>query len=228
MFQIPHLFFFLNKRVDEFPSKVFAIEKNLLCPVYLRDELRVCVWRRLSWATWLGTRSACSILASASSTTAGSRSFALDSTTWIRLDLDRIFSVLFLADKTETNNESFLLKRKWKSRRIKIHSIGHRFSYGMDFLWIFGCFECVSSMFLCKVITNLKFPKDVLSKTTFRSIFVSQDDFLCTKEIHRLRPMDLKIYSLERNPQLWLDSLQSLETFANIISVNSTSGVYQQ
>ncbi len=35
--------------------------------------------------------------------------------------------------------------------------------------------------------------------------------------------MDLKIYSLERNPRLWLDSWKSLETFAKIISVTSIS-----
>ncbi len=45
------------------------------------------------------------------------------------------------------------------------------------------------------------------------------------KEIHRLCPiMDLKIYSLERNPRLWLDSWQSLETFAKIIPVTSICG----
>ncbi len=60
---------------------------------------------------------------------------------------------------------------------------------------------------------------------TFRSIFVSQDGVLCAKEIHRLGPIDLKIYSLERNQRLWLDSLQSLRTFAKIISVTSISGV---
>ncbi len=45
------------------------------------------------------------------------------------------------------------------------------------------------------------------------------------KEIHRLGPMDLKSYSLERNPRLWLNSWQSLETFAKIISVTSISGL---
>ncbi len=44
------------------------------------------------------------------------------------------------------------------------------------------------------------------------------------KETHRLGPMDLKIHSLERNPRLWLDSWQSLKTFAKIISVASISG----
>ncbi len=39
------------------------------------------------------------------------------------------------------------------------------------------------------------------------------------KEIHRVGPMDLKIYS----PRLWLDSWQSLETLAKIISVTSIS-----
>ncbi len=44
-------------------------------------------------------------------------------------------------------------------------------------------------------------------------------------EIHRLGPMDSKIYSLERNPPLWLNSWQSLETFAKIISVTSISAI---
>ncbi len=43
------------------------------------------------------------------------------------------------------------------------------------------------------------------------------------KEIHMLGPMDLKIDSLERNPRLWLDSWQDLETFAKIVSVTSIS-----
>jgi hypothetical protein len=38
--------------------------------------------------------------------------------------------------------------------------------------------------------------------------------------------MDLKIYSLERNPWLWLNNWQSLETFAKIISVTSISVIY--
>ncbi len=46
------------------------------------------------------------------------------------------------------------------------------------------------------------------------------------KEIHRLGPRDLKIYSLKRNPRLWLDNWQSLETFAKIISVTSISGQF--
>ncbi len=46
----------------------------------------------------------------------------------------------------------------------------------------------------------------VLSKATFGSIFVSLDGVLCAKEIHRLGPMDFKIYILAKNPRLWLDS----------------------
>ncbi len=45
-----------------------------------------------------------------------------------------------------------------------------------------------------------------LSKTNFRSIFVSKDGVLCAKEIQRLSPTDLKLYSLERNPRLYLDN----------------------
>jgi hypothetical protein len=43
------------------------------------------------------------------------------------------------------------------------------------------------------------------------------------REIHRLSTMDLKIYCLQRNPRLWLDSWQSLKSFAKIISVISIS-----
>jgi hypothetical protein len=39
----------------------------------------------------------------------------------------------------------------------------------------------------------------------------------------RISNLDLKIYSLERNTRLWIDSWQSLETFAKIISVTSSS-----
>jgi|688.fasta_scaffold323718_1 hypothetical protein len=67
----------------------------------------------------------------------------------------------------------------------------------MDFLWIFGCFDGVSSMFCLKVII-LNFTNAFLYKTNFRSIFVSSDAVLCPKEIHRLGPMNLKIYSLDR------------------------------
>ncbi len=50
---------------------------------------------------------------------------------------------------------------------------------------------------------------------TFRSILVSYDSVLCAKEIRRLGPIDLKIYNLERNQRLRLDSWQSLETFSH-------------
>jgi hypothetical protein len=51
---------------------------------------------------------------------------------------------------------------------------------------------------LFKVITNFKF-YTVLSKKTFESISVLKDGVLCAKEIHRLGPMDLKIYTLAKN-----------------------------
>jgi hypothetical protein len=44
------------------------------------------------------------------------------------------------------------------------------------------------------------------------------------KQIPSLGLMDLKIYSLERNPRLWLDSWQSLKTFVKIMSWTSISG----
>ncbi len=89
--------------------------------------------------------------------------------------------------------------------------------FHMDFWSYWMCFINV----LFKVITILNFTNAVLSKMTFRSIFESFDDVLCGKEIHRLGPMDLKIYSLDRNTRLRLDSWQSLETFTKIISVTS-------
>ncbi len=42
--------------------------------------------------------------------------------------------------------------------------------------WISGCFECVSLMFCLNSILILNFTNAVLSKTTFSSIFVSQED----------------------------------------------------
>jgi hypothetical protein len=56
-------------------------------------------------------------------------------------------------------------------------------------------------MFFYKLLLILNFTKAVSSKTIFRSIFV-YDGVLCAKEIHMLGPMDIKIYSLERKPQL--------------------------
>jgi hypothetical protein len=41
------------------------------------------------------------------------------------------------------------------------------------FLWIFGCFEFVPSMFNLKLLLILNFTDAVLSKTTVSSIFVS-------------------------------------------------------
>ncbi len=72
----------------------------------------------------------------------------------------------------------------------------------LKILWIFGCFESVSSRFYFKLLLILNLTNAVLSKTTFRSIFVLQDDVLCAKEIHRLGPVDLKIYTLAKNPRL--------------------------
>jgi hypothetical protein len=39
------------------------------------------------------------------------------------------------------------------------------------FLWIFGCFECVSSMFSLMLLLILNFTNPVLSMTSFISIF---------------------------------------------------------
>ncbi len=77
------------------------------------------------------------------------------------------------------------------------------------FLWIFGCFESVES--------NEKIWEKVKKVTKHESPPPPP------KDIHRPRPMDLKIYSLERNLQLWLDNWRSLENFEKIISVTSIS-----
>ncbi len=93
------------------------------------------------------------------------------------------------------------------------------YGFSMNFWLFWMCFINV----LFKVITNLKFYKRCFIKDDLLKHFCIIGGVLCTKEIHRLGPMDLKIYSLERNPRLWLNSWQSLETFAKIISVTSTS-----
>ncbi len=46
---------------------------------------------------------------------------------------------------------------------------------------------------------------------------------MCAKEINRLGPMDLKVYSLKRNSQLELDSRQSLHNITKIFFVTSIS-----
>ncbi len=104
-------------------------------------------------------------------------------------------------------------------------------------------------MFGLKLLLILNFTTAVSSNTPFRAIFQEYKKTywkeprvkygqkskgkqtptpLSSKEIHRLGPMNLKIYSLERNPRLWLGSWQSLETFAKIISVTSISGLFRQ
>ncbi len=77
-------------------------------------------------------------------------------------------------------------------------------NFRMEFWMFWMCFINV----LFNVINNLKFTNAVLSKMTCRNIYVSWDGALCAKEMHRLGPMGLKIYSLERNPWLWLNSWQ--------------------
>ncbi len=81
--------------------------------------------------------------------------------------------------------------------------------------WYFGCYECFEFYKCC-------FIKDNLQKHFCVIVCV-----LWTKEIHRLGPMDFKIYSFKRTPRLWLDSWQTLETFAKISSVTSISVLFQ-
>jgi hypothetical protein len=49
-------------------------------------------------------------------------------------------------------------------------------------------------------ITNLRFYKRCFIKDNLQKHFCIVDGVLCAKKIHRLGPMDLNIYSLERNP----------------------------
>ncbi len=75
---------------------------------------------------------------------------------------------------------------RWKSQRIKVidflyifKSIPYKvWNFSWDFkihrliwifLWIFGCFDCVSSMFSLKLLFILNFTNDVLSNMTFNS-----------------------------------------------------------
>jgi hypothetical protein len=53
-------------------------------------------------------------------------------------------------------------------------------------------------MFCLKFLLILNYTNTVLSKMTFRNIFLSKDGVLKAKEIRRL--------GLEKNPRLWLDS----------------------
>jgi hypothetical protein len=68
----------------------------------------------------------------------------------------------------------------------------------MDF-WLFSiCFV----NFLFKVISNFKFYKQCFIKEDLWKHICLKDGVLCDKEIHRLGPMDLKIYTLAKNPRL--------------------------
>ncbi len=87
------------------------------------------------------------------------------------------------------------------------------------FLWIFG-FQRV----LFKVITNLKFYKHCFITDGFQKHFWIIGWCLERQRNPYARPYGFKIFSLDRNPRLWLDSWQSLETFAKITSVISISG----
>ena len=78
----------------------------------------------------------------------------------------------------------------------------------MDFPMVVWLFWMGFINVLFKVMTKLKFYKLFFKKPQVN---------------HRLGHIDLKIYSLERNPRLWLNSWQSLQTFAKIISVTSIS-----
>ncbi len=114
--------------------------------------------------------------------------------------------------------------------------------FTMDF-WLFCVYFINFSFWLVQIFTLLNV---ALSKTSFQSIFwlqivsysqphppppmavftTRQEVFLTRgrKENHRLDPMDLKIYTLAKNPRLWLDSWQNLWIFAIIMPVTPISG----
>jgi hypothetical protein len=67
----------------------------------------------------------------------------------------------------------------------------------MDFPMDFDCFDSVSSMFCLNLLLILNLTIAVLSKTSFYSIFFFYHRMVSfATEIHRLGPMDLKIYTL--------------------------------
>ncbi len=142
----------------------------------------------------------------------------------------------------------YLDGQRWKSQKIKILRLDNWFftTFGKQqksldfwvahffigifkihwlvwiFLWMFGCFTCVSSTLCLKLLLFSNF------QTLFHQRQPSKVFLLpCVpkKEIHRLGPKDFKFYSLERNPRLLLDNWQNLKTFVKIVSVTSVSGI---
>ncbi len=89
------------------------------------------------------------------------------------------------------------------------------------FLWILVVLNVFQQCFFKNLLLILNFTKAVLSKTIFRSIFVSYDGVLCAKEIQRLGPMDLKSIASKENHNC--QKLTNIDTFAKIISVTSFS-----
>jgi hypothetical protein len=79
-------------------------------------------------------------------------------------------------------------------------------------------------MFCLKLLLILNLLNAVLSKATFENMFVSSDGVLCIKEIHRLGPMDLKIYTLAKKTVTVTRQLTNLWIVAKIISATSISG----
>ncbi len=80
----------------------------------------------------------------------------------------------------------------------------------MDFLLFWMCFNNV----LFKVVTKIKFYKCCFIKDHLQKPFCII--WWCLVRMlplpHRLGPMDFKIFNLERNLLLWLESWQSLDT----------------
>ncbi len=83
--------------------------------------------------------------------------------------------------------------------------------FSMNFLWFWMCF------------INVLFEKLLL---LLQTLFYQKCIIGWCLACQRLDPMNLKMCSLGRHPRLWLDSWQSLETFAKIISVTSISILY--
>ncbi len=68
------------------------------------------------------------------------------------------------------------------------------------FLWIFGCFEWVSSMFSINLLQTLHFTNTAFIKADLQKHFCIIWWCLVCQRNPEARPLDLKISSLERNP----------------------------
>ncbi len=136
----------------------------------------------------------------------------------------------------------------WFSKDFQVHTLGFVFLFGNNKhfgksletfgSWIFflGFFITISwygfSYWFLVVLNvfhqcfvdsnNPKFNKRCFIKEGLQKHFCIIGLVSCApKRNPKARVYGLKIYSLERNPRLWLDSWQCLETFTKIISSNT-------